>query len=123
MKLISCHIENFGKISGRDLSFGGGLTAFCEENGYGKTTLAAFLKAMFYGMEPSRRNGRFNDRTHYYPFDGGRFGGNVVFLCKGKEYRIERFFDETSDTRDELTVYRDGRPCDLGGEPGKSFSA
>ena len=119
MKLISCHIENFGKISGRDLSFGGGLTAFCEENGYGKTTLAAFLKAMFYGMEPSRRNGRFNDRTHYYPFDGGRFGGNVVFLCKGKEYRIERFFDETSDTRDELTVYRDGRPCDLGGEPGE----
>ena len=49
MKLLSCYIENYGKISATTFDFNEGLTAFCEKNGYGKTTLASFVKAMFYG--------------------------------------------------------------------------
>lgn len=105
MKLISCHIENFGNIKKRDIAFNAELTSFCEKNGYGKSTIAAFLKSMFYGMDSTRKNGKFNDRVHYFPFSGGVFGGSVVFLCNDKIYKIERFFDETSDTRDKLNVY------------------
>ena len=105
MKLISCHIENFGNIKKRDIAFNTELTSFCEKNGYGKSTIAAFLKSMFYGMDSTRKNGKFNDRVHYFPFSGGVFGGSVVFLCNDKIYKIERFFDETSDTRDKLNVY------------------
>lgn len=112
MKLVSCHIENFGKISGKDIAFDGGLTSVCEDNGYGKSTIAAFLKAMFYGMESTRKNGKFSDRAHYLPFDGGIFGGNVVFLYRGKTYKVERVFDKTSETHDELSVYLDGVPFD-----------
>ena len=49
MKLISCHVENFGKLSGVDLSFAEGLNTFCNDNGWGKSTLAAFIRALFYG--------------------------------------------------------------------------
>ena len=56
MKLISCYVENFGGISGREYKFNGGLTVFCGDNGAGKTTLAEFLKALFYGL-PSVRSG------------------------------------------------------------------
>lgn len=111
MKLLSCYIENFGKIRGESLTFRDGLTSVCEKNGYGKTTLAAFFKAMFYGMDSAFATSKFNDRAHYCPFGGGVFGGNVVFLYRGKTYKIERTFDKASKTKDTLTVYRDGVPC------------
>ena len=44
MKLLRCHIENFGVLSGFDYEFESGLTVICRENGFGKSTLAAFLK-------------------------------------------------------------------------------
>lgn len=122
MKLISCHIENYGKISGEDFKFDGNLTAYCEKNGYGKTTLASFLKAMFYGLDSDRTNSGFNERRHYYPFAGGNFGGNVVFVSDGKTYKIERYFDEKSETKDSLTLYCNGKltPAD-GVQPGQRF--
>ena len=33
MKIISCHIENFGKLHDCTLHFADGLNTFCEENG------------------------------------------------------------------------------------------
>ena len=50
MRLLRCHIENFGVLSGFDYEFPAGLAVICRENGFGKSTLAAFLKAMFYGL-------------------------------------------------------------------------
>ena len=107
MKLISIHIENYGKISDKDYNFTDGINQFYAENGYGKTTLASFIKAMFYGLAPCRSNGKdFNDRKRFYPFSGGKFGGNIVFEFSGDEYRVERFFGKKSDTEDELKVFK-----------------
>ncbi|MCQ2431356.1 MAG: AAA family ATPase [Clostridia bacterium] len=91
MKLISCQIENFGTLHARTLSFSAGLNLRCENNGFGKSTLAAFLKAMFYGM-PAKKTGGENDRAKYRPWQGGAFGGSIVFEAGGKTYRAERFF-------------------------------
>ena len=55
MKLLKCHIENFGKLSNFDYVFKSGLNTIKEENGFGKTTFASFIKSMFYGMD-SKRN-------------------------------------------------------------------
>ena len=33
MKLIACHIENFGKLHDFDISFTDGLNVICRENG------------------------------------------------------------------------------------------
>lgn len=108
MKLISCHIENYGKISNTDINFNDCLTTLCEANGYGKTTLASFLKAMFYGLDTDRARGEFNERRHFNPFNGGNFGGNVTFLWQDKTFKIERFFDEKSEVKDTVTVYCNG---------------
>ena len=66
MKLISCHISGYGSLRDKDIKFDGGLTQICEPNGYGKTTLASFIKAMFYGL-PSYRAGseEKSERAHY----------------------------------------------------------
>lgn len=111
MKIISCHIENFGKLSNKDFTFDKNLTVFAEENGAGKTTLAAFIKAMFYGLASYKTTTKnFCDRQRYYPFNGGKFGGNLTFEKGGEIYRIERFFDKKSDTKDELSLYKNNTP-------------
>ncbi|MGN0814446.1 MAG: AAA family ATPase [Candidatus Coproplasma sp.] len=105
MKLISCHIENFGNISNTDFNFTDGLNQFCYDNGWGKSTLAAFIKAMFYGLPSAKTTSKFNDRSHFKPFTGGKFGGNVTFEANGKIYRIERFFGDKTGANDTLKAY------------------
>lgn len=117
MKLISYHIENYGKIHNQDGVFGAGMTELCESNGYGKTTLASFICAMFYGLPTyTARTKTFDDRQHFYPFDGGKFGGNLTFEMQGKTYKIERVFDKKSAKDDEVKVYCDGVLYDGFGE-------
>lgn len=104
MKLISCHIENFGKLSNFDMDFKEGLNTVLEENGWGKTTLAAFIKAMFYGIDASMRGDiTSNDKKRYMPHNGGHFGGELVFEAEGKEYVITRDFD-TKIKEQEFTL-------------------
>ncbi len=106
IKLISCHVENFGKINSLDIDFQSGLTEIIKENGYGKTTIASFIKAMFFGMPSTRISDKdLGTRQRYYPFSGGLFGGNLSYEKEGKVYKIERFFDRKSDTKDLLKVY------------------
>ena len=92
MELIKCHIENFGKLSNFNYEFNSGLNIIKEENGYGKTTFADFIKAMFYGMETKRNTKQLLDRKKYEPWQGGSFGGNIEFKVNGKLYKLERFF-------------------------------
>ncbi len=122
MKLLECHIENFGNICNADYKFDEKLTEFCEENGYGKTTLASFIKAMFYGLPPCRANSKeFSDRRHYYPFGGGKFGGSLAVEIDGAIYRIERFFGKKSEKDDTLTVYCNNKRFNgFGDDIGKS---
>ena len=106
MKLISCHIENFGQLQNKDYAFNDNLTCIYENNGAGKTTLAAFIKAMFYGLESTKKTDKnFGDRLHYYPFSNGKFGGYLILNAFDKEYRIERYFDKTSFTKDTLKIF------------------
>ena len=108
MKLINCYVENFGNISKKSIDFDENLTSVCEKNGFGKTTLAAFIKAMFYGLPTSRKSSDFDDRQHYCPFAGGNFGGNLTYEQGGKQYKIYRNFDKKSAAKDESTLYSGG---------------
>lgn len=121
MKIISCYVENFGALKKTEYSFGDGVTTILKDNGEGKTTLAAFIKAMLYGMPQVRKTTKdFNDRMHFYPFGGGKFGGNMTFTAGGKTYRVERFFDEKSETKDKCKIEIDGEEKELNDSLGKT---
>ena len=87
MKLLSLHIENFGKISNFDYVFKENPSVISQPNGWGKTTFACFLKAMFFGME---RRGKLKmyaaERSRFAPWQGGTYGGSVIFEHNGKTY-------------------------------------
>jgi uncharacterized protein YhaN len=93
MLIKELYIENFGKLSSYKKSLSNGLTAFTEDNGFGKTTLSVFIKSMLYGFDETKKASLSeNDRKKYTPWQGGAFGGWMVFEYEGKTYRIERSF-------------------------------
>ena len=93
MKLLKCHVDNFGKLSNYDYEFTGGLNTIQEPNGFGKSTLAAFIKAMFYGFTNDRKQSIIeNERKKYSPWQGGSYGGYLEFEFEGINYRVKRTF-------------------------------
>ena len=110
MKLISCHVENFGRLHDFDCLFRDGLNVIVHENGWGKSTLAAFLLAMLYGMPGKNRSRRSGDniREAYRPWQGGVYGGRLVFEAGGRTYELTRVFgrreaEDEFDLRDPET--------------------
>ena len=93
MKLIRCHIENFGKLSDFTYEFTEGCNTICEENGWGKSTLAAFLRVMLFGFRnEGKRDPLENERKRYTPWQKGVYGGELQFESDGKEYSVRRTF-------------------------------
>ncbi len=105
MKLIECYVKNFGKLSDFSYNFSDGLNVIQKENGFGKSTLSAFIKSMLYGLEDTKRPGLYeNDRKKYEPWQGGAWGGSLTISSGGKQYRIERSFFKKASL-DEVRVY------------------
>ena len=94
MKLIRCYIENFGGLHQYTVDFDEGLTVIHEPNGFGKTTLAEFIRAMFYGFPRAGKDLSKNPRLKYLPWQGGRYGGYLIFRHGDKRYRIDRSFGD-----------------------------
>lgn len=115
MRLISCHIENFGKLTDCSLDFSPDFHMICEENGWGKSTFCAFIRAMFYGLEGERKRSiEENERKRYKPWQGGVFGGWLIFETHGKRYKVSRiFYDKESKDQFEL---RDASTNTLSGD-------
>lgn len=105
MRILRLHIENFGKLHDFDMEFQKGVHILRAENGWGKSTLAAFIKAVFYGLPvTARRSLKENDRKRCLPWQGGVFGGSMEFLAGEKAYRAERFFGR-KDREDTFALY------------------
>ena len=106
MKLLHCHIENFGALSDLDLDLREGLHVIREDNGWGKSTLAAFLMVMFYGFANEKKRSIIeNERRHYAPWQSGVYGGTVTFSSRGRSFRIERTFGIRDAKEDLMAVY------------------
>ena len=98
MRISKIHIENFGKLHNFDLNFDDNLVQIYNKNGWGKTTLSIFIKAMFYGMPAKSRGDEFKyERTKYQPWQGGNYGGYIEFENNGTLYRVTRFFAKTPE--------------------------
>ena len=112
MKLLRLHVENFGKLQNFDYSFKEGLNILLEENGWGKSTLAAFIKAMLYGMPASSKQSLDeNERKKYTPWQGGAYGGSLEFSTASGKYRIERFFG-AKESGDSFVLYDLATNCE-----------
>lgn len=114
MKLIRCHIENFGKLSDFTCEFTEGCNTICEENGWGKSTLAAFLRVMLFGFRnEGKRDPVENERKRYAPWQKGVYGGELQFESDGKQYSVRRTFgNKAAEDEFQLTDLTTHLPSD-----------
>ena len=105
MKLLSLHVENFGTLQSFDLSPAEGFNVLYQKNGWGKTTLTVFIKAMLYGLPATaKRSLDDNERKKYTPWQGGAFGGSIEFETAKGRFRAERFFG-AKESLDTFALY------------------
>ena len=125
MKLVSVSITAFGKLKNVAFNFADCVNILQQANGFGKSTLCAFVRAMLYGLNYGYKlvdGNRTNDVTKYQPWDAtGKFGGSMEIAHEGKTYRIERFFGATA--KSESCIVTDtstGRQLNIP-NPGEHF--
>ena len=125
MLLKRCYVQGFGKLQEFSYEFSEGLNVICTENGWGKSTFAAFLRAMFYGLPQagSRTKLEEAERRKYRPWNGGVMGGFLVFEVNGKEYKAERTFGkkEAEDTFRLIDLSTNLDSSDFSAELGKEL--
>ena len=125
MKLVSVSITAFGKLKNVAFNFADGVNILQQANGFGKSTLCAFVRAMLYGLNYGYKlvdGNRTNDVTKYQPWDAtGKFGGSMEIAHEGKTYRIERFFGATAKSESCIvTDISTGRQLNIP-NPGEHF--
>ena len=112
MKLKKVYISSFGKFKDFSYEFKDGLNVIMQDNGWGKSTLAGFIKCMFYGITNDRKRSILeNERLLYKPWNSTeKFGGYIIFEKLGRDYKIERFFgNKESDDSVKFTDVLTGK--------------
>jgi len=95
MRIISLSIINFGGLHNLELNFETGLNTICEQNGWGKSTVTAFIKVMLYGFDgEASKDPIAKERKRYSPWNGGTYGGSMVFSVGDRKYTVTRIFRE-----------------------------
>lgn len=117
MRIVSLHISNFGKLNNFNLTFENGLNSLVKENGFGKTTLAVFIKCMFYGIKGGNKSNLSdeNERIKYYTWETNKLiGGTLDFELDGETYHIERYFgSKPSEDTFKITNLKTNKPANF----------
>lgn len=97
MILEKIEIESFGKFKDFTLNFEKGVNVLYGMNESGKSTICAFLYAMFYDFPSSKQKYTLREdlRKRYMPWSGGDMSGTVHFIHDGKKYVLKRRMGKT----------------------------
>lgn len=103
MKIISLHIDGFGKLRDQDMEFQDGLNIVYGKNEAGKSTIHTFIKGMLFGIDRQRGRAARNDTySKYVPWqNSGTYEGWMRLESEGQIYRIQRRFQKNNK---ELTI-------------------
>lgn len=80
---------SFGKLKGCEAGFAPGLNIIESPNESGKSTLAAFLRVMLYGLS-TRERGAAADKNRFAPWHGGAMEGRLDLRHEGADITLTR---------------------------------
>lgn len=97
----------FGALENAVLEPGPGLTVITAPNEAGKSTWAAFWRAMLYGVSTREQNkaGFLADKTRYLPWSGAPMSGEAQLEWQGKEITLRRAPTKTNPFGGFQAVY------------------
>lgn len=88
MKIERIVIDGFGCHRDLTLSLRGDLNILCGKNESGKSTLLAFIEAIFYGFNDTASAPLHQKRSYWFPWQGAPFGGALVFTNQGRRFTV-----------------------------------
>jgi len=125
MNIKKIHINNFGRLSDFEISFESSMNIIYGKNEQGKSTLMAFIMAIFYGLSGnSRKDLSENPRKKYMTWGKSEISGFIEFVHNKRTYRIERSFGITpsKDTMQILDLVTNNKiPVSIKKDPGEIF--
>ncbi len=113
MRLISIQ-GHFGCIAGEKITFDGGFCRRILPNGWGKSTLCAFIRVMLYGLNTSKRDtaAMLADKNRYVPLDGQAMSGRLTLHYQGRNIVILRTTKRGGPMQEFEAFYEDtGEDC------------
>lgn len=121
MYIEKINITSFGRLNNFELELRPGMNIIEGANESGKSTVAAFIKFMFYGLSPK-------EKPIYLGWDSSVIAGTLTFCANNNRYRIERAIkcsgsDNKPTFREavQLVDLSDNTPCHKGESPGMLF--
>ena len=115
-------INAFGCIKNKKLELNKGINIIEAENGVGKSTLAAFIKFVFYGFAGIKlRTSYGNERDMYIPWGENTAEGSITINTPKGNFSITRSFTVPSKNNVIIIDTTTGKRVLDGIEPGKYF--
>ena len=109
MRIDKLDIKGFGKFNNFEVEFDRGLNIVFGENESGKSTMQAFIKAMFYSLKRGRNSKQevYAPLKKYKPWGGGEYKGSLRYtLDNGETFIVERNFQK-GETKIYDFLYKD----------------
>jgi len=101
----------FGALENATLVPGDGLTVISGPNEAGKSTWAAFLKVMLYGLDTRERDkvGYLAEKNRYQPWSGAPMSGELQLEWQGRDITLRRFTKGSTPFGGFSAVYTDSQ--------------
>lgn len=115
MNIRSLYIADFSGTKRRTVDLADGFNVIEGPNESGKSTVAAFIKFMFYGFADKA------ERNRLYSWGTASASGTMTLLHEGREYRIEREYNEGGREKLAIIDTLTGSPCFEGRSPADVF--
>jgi len=115
-------IVSFGKLKNVVITASKGINILSAPNESGKSTLAAFIKFVFYGFAGGRTKSlRENERKLYTPWDSEVSEGSIHILADGVRYTVHRRCLPSGKEVCEIINRATGKPEFSGSVAGEVF--
>lgn len=115
-------IVSFGRLKDTVVSLSSGINILSAPNESGKSTLAAFIKFVFYGFSGARKESLSeNEKKLYTPWDSDLNEGSLEITADGIRYRIQRRCPASGKETVGVTERASGKSVFAGEVPGEVF--
>ena len=107
MYIKELKIKSFGALTDKKIELDRGLNVIRGANECGKSTVAAFIKFVLYGLSGKGANpDGLSEKERYINWENGLAAGELIAECKGGEFSVERKLYRTVEGG--RILYREG---------------
>lgn len=96
MELKKLQINGFGNNENKVIELTDGINLLYGKNESGKSTIANFIKSVFYGVNRNKAGNEFSEFEKYKPWKDIDFSGKVEYELDGKLYTVFRDFNRNN---------------------------